>query len=59
MGVALVIVLGNLPGAIAYLAAGRMPPTIDVSTARSGASTAGGDAGRRAVDVLYGPGDQR
>lgn len=56
---ALVVVLGNLPGAIAYLAAGRLPPTIDVSTARSGASTAAGDAGRRAVDALYGPRDQR
>ena len=56
---ALVIALGNLPGAIAYLAAGRMPPTIDVSTAKSGASTAAGDAGRRAVDTLYGPRDQR
>lgn len=55
---ALVIALGNLPGAIAYLAAGRMP-TIDVSTAKSGASTAAGDAGRRAVDTLYGPRDQR
>jgi hypothetical protein len=56
---ALVIALGNLPGAIAYLAAGRMPPTIDDSRGGSSASTAGGDAARRAVDALYGPGNQR
>jgi hypothetical protein len=56
---ALVVVLGNLPGSIAYLAAGRMPPTADVTKAGSGASTAGGDAARRAVDALYGPRDQR
>jgi hypothetical protein len=56
---ALVIALGNLPGSIAYLAAGRMPPTVDVTRAGSGASTAGGDAARRAVDALYGPRDQR
>jgi hypothetical protein len=56
---ALVVVLGNLPGAIAYLAAGRVPPTIDVTTSASGATTAGGDAARRAVDALYGPGNQR
>ena len=56
---ALVIALGNLPGAIAYLAAGRMPPTVDATRAGSGASTAGGDAARRAVDALYGPPGQR
>ena len=56
---ALVVVLGNLPGSIAYLAAGRMPPTVDVTRTGSGASTAGGDAARRAVDSLYGPRDQR
>jgi hypothetical protein len=57
---ALVIVLGNLPGSIAYLAAGRMPPTVDVTRAAgSGASTAGGDAAQRAVDTLYGPRGQR
>src|SRR4051812_15815335 len=55
---ALVVAFGNLPGAIAYLAAGRMPPLVDVS-GRSGASTAGGDAARRAVDSLYGPCDPR
>ena len=56
---ALVIALGNLPGAIAYLAAGRMPPPVDVGRTGSGASTAGGDSARRAVDALYGPRDQR
>jgi len=55
---ALVIALGNLPGAIAYLAAGRMPPTIDVSRAASGAPIEGSDAARRAVDALYGRGDR-
>jgi hypothetical protein len=55
---ALVVALGNLPGAIAYLAAGRAPPPVDASGAGSGASTAGGDAARRAVDALYGPRDQ-
>ena len=56
---ALVVVLGNLPGSIAYLAAGRMPPTVDVTKTGSGASTAGGDAAQRAVDTLYGPRGQR
>ena len=52
---ALVILLGNLPGAIAYLAAGRPTPTVDVSSSSSGASAARGDAARRAVDTLYEP----
>ena len=56
---ALVIAFGNLPGAIAYLAAGRTPPEVDVPGAGSGASTAGGDAAHRAVDALYGSRDQR
>ena len=56
---ALVVAFGNLPGAIAYLAAGRTPPAVDVPGAGSGASAAGGDAARRAVDSLYGPGDRR
>jgi len=56
---ALVVALGNLPGAIAYLAAGRAPPQVDVSDARSGASASGGEAARRAVDVLYDPRDRR
>ena len=53
---ALVIAVGNLPGAIGYLAAGRLMPEADVS---GGASAAGGEAARRAVDALYGPRDQR
>jgi hypothetical protein len=52
---ALVILLGNLPGAIAYLAAGRPTPQVDVSGGDSGASVARGDAARRAVDALYKP----
>ncbi len=52
---ALVIAFGNLPGAIVYLAAGRTgPPASD-----AGAAAAGSEAARRAVDALYGPGDQR
>jgi drug/metabolite transporter (DMT)-like permease len=54
---ALIIVLGNLMGAIGYLVAGRVAPAVDVSG--SGASTAGREAGRRAVDALYGPRDER
>jgi hypothetical protein len=54
---ALVILLGNLPGAIGYLVAGRPTPAVDVSN--SGASTAGGEAARRAVDALYGRRDER
>ena len=49
---ALAVALGNLPGAIAYLVAGRLGPDEAVPS-RSGASTAGGEAARRAVDVLY------
>lgn len=52
---AVVILLANLPGAIAYLAAGRLPPEAD----RSGASAPGAEAARRAVDTLYGPNDRR
>lgn len=53
---ALAIALGNLIGAIAYLAVGRTAPeAVDTG----GASTAGGDAARRAVDVLYSPRDRR
>ena len=55
---ALVIALGNLPGAIAYLAAGRTPASVDVPAA-SGASAAGEEAVKRAVDTLYGPRDPR
>jgi hypothetical protein len=50
---ALVIAFGNIIGAIVYLVAGRSPPPVDASSA--GATTAGGDAARRAVDALYGP----
>lgn len=50
---ALVIGLGNLPGAIAYLVAGRPTPEVDVSAAS--ASAARGEAARRAVDALYKP----
>ena len=56
---ALVIAAGNLPGAIAYLAAGRTTPAVDVGSAGSGASVAGGEAARRALDVLYHPRDPR
>jgi hypothetical protein len=56
---ALVIALGNLPGAIGYLVAGRPAPKVDVSGAGSGASAAGNEAARRAVDVLYNPRDRR
>jgi hypothetical protein len=54
---ALIIVLGNLIGAIGYLVAGRPAPPVDI--AGSGASTTRGDAARRAVDELYGPRDER
>jgi drug/metabolite transporter (DMT)-like permease len=54
---ALIIVLGNLLGAIGYLVGGRLPPAVDVSG--SSASTAGDAAARRAVDALYGPRDGR
>ena len=53
---ALVILLGNLPGAIAYLVAGRPTPTVDVS---GGVNAVGSDAARRAVDALYSPRDSR
>ena len=56
---AIVIAFGNFVGAIAYLAVGRTPTMADASTAASGASTPGGDAARRAVDTLYGPGNER
>jgi hypothetical protein len=55
---ALVVVVGGLPGAIAYIAAGRADSTAEESDA-SRAKTAGGDAVRRAVDDIYGPPDRR
>jgi hypothetical protein len=54
---ALVIALGNLPGAIAYLAAGRTAATVEASNA-SGAHAPGREGARRAVDALYGPRDR-
>ena len=54
----LVIALGNLPGAIAYLVVGRPPATVDVSGAASSASGARSDAARRAVSELYGRRDR-
>ena len=56
---ALVIALGNLPGALVYLAAGRLPSERNVTNAGSGASAVGADAARRAVDVLYSSDDRR
>jgi ABC-type glycerol-3-phosphate transport system permease component len=54
---ALVIALGNLPGAIVYLVAGRLAPEVSLTSA--GASAVGADAARRAVDVLYNSDDRR
>ena len=56
---ALAVALGNLPGAIAYLVAGRSEPEVHVEGAGSGADAAGREAARRAVDALYGPRDGR
>jgi len=56
---ALVIAFGNLVGAIVYLAVGRAPEQVDIPASTSGASTAGGEAARRAVESLYGPRDRR
>jgi hypothetical protein len=52
----LAIAFGNSIGAIVYLVVGRTLPPVDVP---GGASTAGGDAARRAMDSLYGPRDSR
>ena len=51
-----VLALLSIPGAIAYLVAGRPAPTLDGS---SGVTAGGGDAARRAVDALYSPRDRR
>ena len=56
---ALVIALGGLPGAIAYIAAGRASPTEVPSSAAAGAKAAGDETVRHAVDTLYGPRDRR
>jgi phospholipase D-like protein len=53
---ALAIALGNLPGAVAYLAVGRTPSAAEMTGQRSGAS---GEAARRALDTLYGPRDDQ
>jgi len=55
----LVIAFGNLVGAIVYLAVGRPPAEVDVPSGASGASTAGADAARRAVETPYDPRDPR
>ena len=54
---ALVIALGNFPGAIGYLVAGPLP-AIDASGNRAGADAVGAESARRAVDELYGPRDR-
>ena len=56
---ALVVALGNLPGAVAYLAAGRTASPVDAGAAASGATTADGEAIQRALDTLYNPHDRR
>lgn len=53
---ALVIVLGSLPGTITYLAVGRISTK---ASGASGATAAGEDTVRRAVDTLYGPSGRR
>jgi hypothetical protein len=53
----LIIAFGNLIGAIAYLVVGR--PTSRDTSSTGGASTAGSEATRRAVDTLYGSRDER
>jgi len=47
-----VVVLGGLVGAVAYLGAGRRPPPAANTARTAGASPA--DRGRRAADLLYG-----
>lgn len=56
---ALLIVVGNLVGAIVYLAIGRLREDLDFPARGSAATTAGGEAARRAVDALYGTRDKR
>lgn len=55
---ALVIVLLNLPGAIAYLVAGRTVSSMEGSDA-SGTKTVGEEGVRKAVDTIYGARDRR
>jgi hypothetical protein len=52
---AVIILGGNLIGAIVYLVIGRHP---EKELAGPGASAEGGDVSRRAVDTLYGPRDR-
>jgi len=56
---AVVIAFGNLVGAIVYLAVGRAQAEVDIPAGTSGATTAGGEAARNAVEALYGPRDRR
>ena len=56
---ALVVALGNLPGAVAYLAAGRVVSADGADTATSRAATTDPEATRRALDTLYTPRDRR
>ena len=56
---ALVVALGSLPGALVYLAVGRVTPRLDDRGVTSGATVADSDATRRALDTLYKPRDQR
>lgn len=55
----LVVALGNLPGVIAYLVAGRVVSAEDADTVTSRAATTDPEATRRALDALYTPRDQR
>jgi hypothetical protein len=54
---AIAIAFGNFIGALAYLVVGRTPQP--GARRAGGASTAGGDAARRAVDTVYGPRNDR
>jgi hypothetical protein len=56
---ALIVAAGGLPGAIAYLVAGRLTAEVDASAGASDAGAGSGEAARRALDALYGPGDRR
>jgi hypothetical protein len=56
---ALIIALGNLPGAVGYLFAGRPASEANGTSGGSRGSAACSDAARRAVDVLYNSDDRR
>ncbi|MHC4563902.1 MAG: PLD nuclease N-terminal domain-containing protein [Planctomycetota bacterium] len=51
---ALVIVVGNLLGAVVYLAVGRKPAAVSTDQGVAGVSQ---DRARRTIDALYGDGD--